>query len=93
MQVASETQHPGKILYVDADGKKADHEKDASAVPESVRFVETADGLVPVVKVVKQTLGDTRVIRQYGPDGGLLRSTTQVRSNPNKVRRSFTTKP
>lgn len=91
--MASEIRHPGKILYVDADGEKADHEKDASEVPESVRFVETPEGLVPVVKVVKQTNGDVRVIRQYGADGGLLRSTTQMRSQPNRVRRSFTTKP
>lgn len=93
MQVASETQHPGKILFVDGDGDKPDHEVDASTVPEGVRFVETPDGLQPVVKVVKTTSGDVRHIRQYGVDGALLNSTVQTRQPPPKVRRSFTTKP
>lgn len=93
MQVASETPHPGKILFVDGDGETPDHEVEASTVPESIRFVQTPDGLQPVVKVVKTTAGDVRHIRQYGADGALLRSTTQTRQPPPKVRRSFTTKP
>jgi hypothetical protein len=30
------------------------------------------------VRVVARTAGDRRYIREYGPDGELLRSTTQI---------------
>lgn len=69
--------HPGTIVYVDGD-TGAETEEDASALPESLRFAETDEGLVPVVRVVARTAGDRRYIREYGPDGELLRSTTQL---------------
>lgn len=91
MQVTA-TQHPGKILFVDADGEEPDVELDAAEVPESIRFASTKDGLVPVVKVVKSTAGDARHIRAYGEDGQLLQSTLQTRQAPAKARRPFTAK-
>ena len=89
------TRHPGKILFVDADGTQPDHERDASEVPESIRFADTAEGPKPVVRVVKTTAGDTRFIEQYGEDGALLRRTVQKRAPappPPPKRRPFTTK-
>jgi hypothetical protein len=75
--VSEQPRHPGTIVYVDGDTGEETTE-DAAAVPESLRFAETEEGLVPVVRVVARTAGDRRYIREYGPDGELLRSTTQI---------------
>ena len=50
----------------------------ASEVPFGIRFVKTEAGLVPVVKIVNITTDRQQTIRQYGPEGQLLRSTVQV---------------
>jgi hypothetical protein len=70
-------EHPGKIIFMEGDTIL--HEKDANDVPFGIRFVETPDGLVPVVKVVAITTGNQRRIHQYGPDGQLLETTLQIR--------------
>lgn len=89
------TRHPGKILFVDADGTQPDNELDASAVPETVAFVDTPEGRKPVVRVVKTTVDDTRFIESYGEAGDLLSRTVQTRPPappPSLGRRKFTTK-
>lgn len=70
--------HPGKITFIDGDKKTVE---DAAAWPESIRFAENRDGvLVPVVRIVTYTEVERRIIREYGTDGALLRSTVQVRA-------------
>ncbi len=71
--------HPGTILYVNEAGDV--QVRPVASVPEALRFAPTERGLVPVVKVVVAPLpqGDRRAIREYGPDGELLRSTFQAR--------------
>ena len=69
--------HPGKITFVNGTEETV---KEASTVPESIRFAEDGGKLVPVVKVVAMTEGDRRIIREYGVDGTLLRSTVQTRN-------------
>jgi hypothetical protein len=69
--------HPGKITFIDGTTRTVE---DASTVPETVRFAQAADGsLVPVVRIVAMTEEDRRIIREYGVDGALLRSTVQIR--------------
>lgn len=69
-------QHPGKIIFMEGD--TVTREADADEVPFRIRFVETPEGLIPVVKIVAVTIGRQRTIRQYGPDGQLLKSTVQL---------------
>ncbi len=71
--------HPGTIVYVDGTTQKETARRSITEVPESLRFAPTAEGLVPVVRVVAYTEGDQRIIREYGPAGELLRSTVQLR--------------
>jgi hypothetical protein len=71
--------HPGKIVYVDGNTGRVVAEENAKDVPEFMAFVRTPEGRIPVVKVVATTLEDKRWIREYGPDGQLLRSTLQLR--------------
>jgi hypothetical protein len=73
-------QHPGTIVYVDGNTNAVVREGPAADVPESVRFADTEQGRVPVVRVVATTAGDQRFVREYGPAGELLRTTVQVRS-------------
>ncbi len=71
-------QHPGKIVFVDGITQQVVKERSAAEVPFNVRFIETEDGLVPVVKIVNFTTAEQQIIRQYGPDDQLLRSTVQI---------------
>lgn len=73
-------EHPGTIEFVDGDTNEIT-EEDAANVPESLRFAETDEGLVPVVRVVARTAGKQRFIREYGPGGELLRSTVQIQQD------------
>jgi hypothetical protein len=73
------TSHPGTITYVDADAQ-TQKVQSAADVPEPLRFADTTSGKVPVVKVVARIAGGQRFIREYGPNGELLRSTVQRRS-------------
>ena len=73
--------HPGKIVFIDGNTGKIVSEDDASTVPESIRFANTPNGKVPVVKVVSLVEGDQRSIKEYGPSGELLRTTLQRRSS------------
>ena len=71
--------HPGKIIFIDGVTQEITAEKSAAEVPSRIRFVETPQGRVPVVKIVNFTTEDKRTIRQYGPEGQLLKSTVQMR--------------
>ena len=73
-------EHPGEIAYIDGNTSEIVSRKRASQVPEKMRFVETTDGLVPVVKVVAHVFGDRRTIQEFGPNDELLRSTIQLRT-------------
>jgi hypothetical protein len=75
--VSAAPDHPGTIVFVDGDTNE-ETEEQAVDVPESIRFAETPEGLVPVVRVVARTSGTRRIIREYGPNGELLRSTVQI---------------
>jgi hypothetical protein len=72
--------HPGKITFVDGDRTRVE---DASQMPDSHRFAEDRQGkLVPVVRVVAYTEEERRIIREYGADGAVLRSTVAPRTPP-----------
>ena len=71
--------HPGKIIFVDGNTDQVVSTREAHEVPESARFAATPSGPVPVVRVVATVAGDRRFIREYGPNGELLRTTTQLR--------------
>jgi hypothetical protein len=74
--------HPGTILFIDGRTQQITVRLDATEVPRSVRFADTKQGRVPVVKVVAYPKGSQRVIREYGPADELLR--TSITSNdPN----------
>jgi hypothetical protein len=68
--------HPGTITYVDADAK-TEKVLPVAQVPEPLRFASLDGAPVPVVRVVAQLRGEERLIREYGPEGQLLRSTVQ----------------
>ncbi|MCY1021295.1 hypothetical protein [Pyxidicoccus sp. MSG2] len=72
--------HPGTIVYIDGTTQTETERVDISEVPEPLRYAPTKKGLVPVVKVVAYTEGNYRTLREYGPDGELLRSTVQTAS-------------
>lgn len=69
--------HPGQIVFVDADAG-TEQVKPAAQVPESIAFAVVDTERVPVTKVVSNLRGAQRVIRSYGADGQLLRSTIQA---------------
>lgn len=72
--------HPGTIVFVDADTGE-ERSQPVASVPEPLRYAPDQRGqLVPVVRVVAQVAGNTRQIHELGPEGQLLRSTTQLRS-------------
>ncbi|WP_158623393.1 hypothetical protein [Corallococcus sp. CA053C] len=52
---------------------------DGSQVPEALQYAQGPKGWVPVVKVIALEEGNQRTLREYGPEGELLRSTVQVR--------------
>jgi len=70
--------HPGIIVVVDGDTNRVLRRDSVDDVPESLHFVETTAGLVPVVRIVAFDHGDRRTIYEYGPDGELLRSRIQT---------------
>lgn len=74
--------HPGKVVYLDGNTNKVTTTLDVSQVPEGLRFVDTDKGKVPVVKVVAFTSGNQRIIKEYGPNDAMLRSTVQMDTTP-----------
>ena len=69
--------HPGKIAFYDAGQAEPTKIVAAETVPDSIKFIQTESGLIPVVKIVSFLAEDRRIIRQYGPDDQLLNSTVQ----------------
>jgi hypothetical protein len=78
--MSSQPHHPGKIVYIDGNTNDVTETLEISEVPENLRFAPTEKGLVPIVRVVAYTSGDQRIIREYGPENVLLRSTVQLKS-------------
>ena len=74
----STPRHPGTIVFAES-GKPGETVRAAAEVPESVAFVREHGVLVPVVRVVADTVGDQRVITSYGADGRRLQATYQRR--------------
>lgn len=71
--------HPGTIVYVNGNTGE-ERTSPISEVPEDFRYAPDRDGrLIPIVRVVAQTVGNQRSIHELGPDGQLLRSTVQIR--------------
>lgn len=81
MAISDAPKHPGTIVFIDGITQEVTKEVPASEVPLNIRFVETEAGVVPVVRIVNFTTAEKQIIRQYGPDGQLLRSTVQIRQN------------
>lgn len=71
--------HPGFIVYLEAPSMREVRRLPVTQVPDELRFAQTPEGWVPVVKVVAQTDGDRRTLSEFGPDDQLLRTTTQRR--------------
>ena len=73
--------HPGKIFYYEWDPITKEEILTSTEliknIPESLRFGDTPDGFIPVVKVVMIPKGQNREIIEYGPNGQFLRSTIQ----------------
>lgn len=74
--------HPGKIVYMDGNTQQVTTTLDVASVPEGLRFIETDKGPVPVVKVVAFTSGNQRIVKEYGPNDAMLRSTIQLSDSP-----------
>jgi hypothetical protein len=69
-------EHPGTVEWVDGATGAVTEVEPASVLPESLRFAPGADGsLRPVARIVISGVGERREIRQYGPEGELLRTT------------------
>jgi hypothetical protein len=70
--------HPGTIVFIDGDTSEVIDTMSAAGLPDTMKFEETPEGTVPIVKVVAFTGGDIRRILEYGPQDQLLRATTQI---------------
>ena len=67
-------EHPGTIVFVDGNAG-TEETRDATAVPEGIRFARTDGGWVPVVRVVKDRSGDRVEIKSYDAEGRLVSTT------------------
>jgi len=68
------TEHPGTVEWVEVS-TGASRTVPAAEVPDEIRW---ADGR-PVTRIETLTVEDRREIRQFAPDGTLLRTTYQRR--------------
>jgi hypothetical protein len=76
--VSDRPPHPGTITFVDGLTGEVTRTEDASEVPDGIRYANGPDGRPqPVTRIEITTFEDRREIRQYGPDGTILRSTYQ----------------
>ncbi len=67
--------HPGTIHYHQGPEETLVRSVAVADVPEPLRYAQTPDGEVPVVKVVALTTAVGLELREYGPAGQLLRTT------------------
>ena len=65
----SELVHPGTVTYVNEETGE-ERTKSADEVPLEFRFVNG----IPMVRAVRSVVGNQKTIREYGPQGELLRS-------------------
>lgn len=73
-------QHPGVIEFVDGTTGETFRRQDAAEVPDSIKFLPDAEGVIrPVVRVRMTTAGDRREIEQIAEDGTVLKRTYQRR--------------
>lgn len=77
----TDTRTPKKILSVDRDGARPDHEMEAEAVPASTRLLDTSDGRKPKGRMVKPAVDGRRSIEQCGEGGELRRRTVHTRAS------------
>ncbi len=84
MPARKKPKHPGTIEFVNGVTNEVTHRRPISEVPESLRFSNTDQGMVPVVKIVEITSDNQREIHLYGPDDQLLRTTLQRRDPPTR---------
>jgi hypothetical protein len=81
-QNGSTSHHPGSITFVDRDAG-TESVQPADQVPEGIAFCRGADGeRIPVVRVVRYSDGPNIRVCQHGADGGLLKSTVMVPTEP-----------
>jgi hypothetical protein len=75
--------HPGKISYYELDPvtkqEKLTSTVEIDKVPEAMRFGDTPEGLIPIVKVVMIPGDKFREIIEYGPKNQFVRNTIQIR--------------
>jgi len=73
-------QHPGVIEFVDGTTGETTRREDADQVPDSIKFLPDANGVIrAVVRVRMTTAGDRREIEQIAEDGTVLKRTYQRR--------------
>jgi hypothetical protein len=72
---------PRYITVIDEDTGRVLARNDISTVPEALRFADTPEGRVSVVKVIVRTRDDRREIKEYGPNDELLRTSACYRSS------------
>jgi hypothetical protein len=83
MSDTRQIEHPGIIQCIDGATQEVVDTIDAKEVPSSHRFVKNQAGeRVPVVKMVASVEREQFIVRNYGPDGELLR--THVRGRGPK---------
>ena len=69
---------PEKIVFINGLTNEIRSEEAFEDVPQSIRFAPNARGeLEPVVKIVDVTTATQRIIKQFGRDDVVLRSTLQ----------------
>lgn len=76
--MANYPEHPGNIIFVNGMTGETTKTVPAAEVPENIRYVETDEGFVPVVRIEDYAFENQLTIRQYGPDGELLQSTVMI---------------
>lgn len=70
--------HPGRIQVFDGETQQLVKTLDATQLADAIRYAPTERGLEPVVRVVTTRAGKTVHVREFGADGRLLRSSTQL---------------
>ena len=73
-------EHPGVIEFVDGTTGEVTRRDDAAQVPDSIKFLPDAEGVMrAVVRIRMTTAGDRREIEQIAEDGTVLKRTYQQR--------------
>ena len=70
--------HPGTVVFIDGSTSRETNRVAICDLPPSMCFENTADGPIPVVKIVVHETDHQRLISMYGPNDEFLRSTVQL---------------